>query len=154
MLATHLGMRVPAGVEQHEQRLDAMTGRDVDELRQTRLEAAGILSPQLVVQEDADRVQSVQPGPTQFGVDAPRVVGARLEHLELIDRGGGDEVRADRPALGLVPTVGTVGRPPTRLGRRAGWLSGGARRRGQSSAGSQQQRQFQNRSAVHKLTIS
>src|SRR3984957_11316700 len=154
MLATDWGIEVLFALEQHEQRLDAMTARDVDELRQTGLEAAGILSPQLVVQENPYRVQSVQSGPTQFGVDAPRVVGAGLEHLEVVDRGGGDEGRTDRPPLGLVPTFGTVGRPPTRVGGRAGWLGGGAWRRGQRSAGSQPQRQFQNRSAVHKVTIS
>ena len=109
MLATHLGMRVPAGVEQHEQRFDPVAGRDADELRQAGLEAARILSPQLVVQEDPHSIESMCTGPTEFGIDAARVVRARLKHLELVDRRGGDEVRADGPALGLIPAVGPIG---------------------------------------------
>jgi hypothetical protein len=101
-------MRIPAGVEQHEQRLDAMAGRDADELRQSGLETARILRVQLVVQEDPHGIESVQTSPTEFGVDAARVIGAWLEHLQLVDRSGGDEVGADRPALGLVPTVSSI----------------------------------------------
>ena len=72
------------------------------------MEAAGILRPQLIMQEDPHRVEPVEPGPAQFGIDAPRVVGAGLKHLELIDRIGGDEVGADGPTLRLIPTVGAV----------------------------------------------
>ena len=80
----------------------------------------GSPDPQLVVQEHPDRVQFVQSGPTQFGVDAPRVVGARLKHLELVDRRGGDEFRADRPTLRLIPPVGSIRRPSTGLGEARG----------------------------------
>ena len=79
MLAAYLGMRIPAGVEQHEQRFDAVASGDADELRQTGLEATRILSPELVVQEDSHRIESMQTGPTEFGVDAARVVGAPAE---------------------------------------------------------------------------
>ena len=51
----------------------------------------------------------MKPGPAQFGIDAPGVVGAGLKHLELIDGVGGDEVGADGPTLGLIPIVRTVG---------------------------------------------
>ena len=44
-----------------------------------------VLGPQLIVQEDPHCVEPVRPGHAQLGVDAPGVVGARLEHLELID---------------------------------------------------------------------
>jgi hypothetical protein len=61
--------------------------RDGDELRETALEAALILGPQLIVQEDPHSVEPVKPGQAQLAVDAPGVVSARLKHLELIDGG-------------------------------------------------------------------
>src|SRR5581483_4219070 len=127
MLATEPGHRIPAGVEQDEQRLDAMPRRNTNELRETFLEASGILRPELIVQEDPHCVESVVAGPAQFGVDATRVVGAGLEHLELIDRGRGGEVGADWPTLRLIPRVGAISRPPVGLRRRARGVCGSAR---------------------------
>jgi len=108
MLTPQPGQRIPTGVEQHEKWFDSMARRDADKLRKTCLEAARILSPQLIVQKDSDRVEPMEPGPAQFHVDAPGIVGTRLKHLELIDGVGGGEVCADGPTLRSVPTVGPV----------------------------------------------
>jgi hypothetical protein len=59
--------------------------RDGDELRETALEASGILGPQLIVEEDPHAVEPVRPGPAELGIDAPGVIRARLKHLKLID---------------------------------------------------------------------
>lgn len=109
MLATDPGHRIPARVEKYKHRFDAMPRRDADELRETCLKSPRILRPELIVEKDAHRVQAVEPGPAQFGVDAPWVVAAGLEHLELIDGVGRNEVGTDGPTLRLVPTIGTVG---------------------------------------------
>ena len=62
-----------------------MARRDGDKLRQTSLEAAVILGPELIMEKDPHTVEPVQPGPAELGIDAPGVVGVGLKHLELID---------------------------------------------------------------------
>ncbi len=70
------GVRVPAGIEQHEQRFDAVAGRDADELRELAREAGTVLHPQLIVQEHSHGVEADLLGDAKFAVDAARVVRA------------------------------------------------------------------------------
>ena len=62
-----------------------MARRDGDKLRQTSSEAAVILGPELIMEKDPHTVEPVKPCPAQLGIDAPRVEGGGLKHLELID---------------------------------------------------------------------
>jgi hypothetical protein len=111
-LGAELRVRVPARVEEDEQRLDAVAGGDPDELRDAAQEAGAVLGPQLIVQEHPDGVEPDLAGHLQLTVDAPGVVGACLPHLDLVARGGGDVVGAHQPALLPVPGVGLVRGPP------------------------------------------
>ncbi|BDB45626.1 hypothetical protein IWGMT90018_60720 [Mycobacterium kiyosense] len=119
---------------------------DTDELRQPGLEALPVLSPQLVVQEHPHRVEPVEARSAQLAVDAGGIVGAGLKHLELIDRRRGRVVAPDEPTLRLIPVVGTVGRPPARVGA-------GARCTDQRRAHGQRQRQLEGGSTVHDATV-
>ena len=97
--------RVPAGVKEDEERFDAVVGRDGDELREPGLEPAGVLCPQLIVQEHPHGVETGGSGPAQLDMDAQRVERVRLKHLQLVDGGRGDVVGADEPALRSIPLV-------------------------------------------------
>lgn len=113
-LAAGFRQRVPARVEQDEQRLDVLARRDRDELREPAAETRSVGGPQLIVKEHAHGVHPDPLGHAELAGDTACVVGSRLEHLELVDRRGGDIVRAEQPALSLVPGVGAVSRPSTR----------------------------------------
>lgn len=146
-LPTRSGERVPAGVEQDKERFDVVSRRDGDELREPGLETGRVLGPQQVVEEDSHGVEPVKPRKAQLVVDAPGIVCAWLEHLELVDGVRGDVVCTDEPAVRLIPAMCAVGRPPA-------WFSGGGPRRlAQHRACRQQQRELQGRSTVHKMTI-
>lgn len=67
------------------------------------------------MQEYPHRVELVLLGPAEFDIDAVRVEGVGLKHLELVDGVRGDVVGADGPGLRLIPTVGSVSRPPALL---------------------------------------
>jgi hypothetical protein len=84
-LPTRFGERIPTGVKEDKEWFDAVARRDGDKLRETHLEARGIMRPELIVQENPHRVEPVQPGPAELGIDAPRVEGVGLKHLELVD---------------------------------------------------------------------
>ena len=72
-------MRVPAGVEQDEERLDAVAGRDRDELRKAAGEALPVLGPQQIVEKHPHGVEPDLPSHAQLAVDAPGLIGARPE---------------------------------------------------------------------------
>jgi hypothetical protein len=78
-------VRIPAGVKKDEEWFDAVARRHGDKLRETQLEASRVLGPELIMEENPHAVESGRPGPAQLGIDAPRVEGGRLKHLELID---------------------------------------------------------------------
>ena len=50
-----------------------------------RVKAAAVLGPQLIVEENPHHIEPVQPRPAELGVDALRVEGVGLKHLELVD---------------------------------------------------------------------
>jgi hypothetical protein len=108
-LASRARLRIPTGVEEYEQRFDAMARRDVDELPKACLEAAMIGCPELIMKEHPCGVVTVELGPAQLGIDAPRVEGVGLEHLELVDGVRWNVVCSNEPALRLVPTIGALG---------------------------------------------
>ena len=60
-LRTQHRIRVPAGVEQDEQRLDAVTCRDRDELRETAGKALLVLGPQQIVEKHPHGVEPDSP---------------------------------------------------------------------------------------------
>lgn len=106
MLGPEPGIGIPAAVEQHEQRADAVRVRDRQERVDAALEAFGILDPELVVEEHAHRVHPDPLGEAEFVIDPLGIPGRRLPHLELVDRGGGGVVRAHQPGLPRVPGLG------------------------------------------------
>ena len=57
------------------------------------------------------RVEAERFCPAELAVDGARVERRRLPHLELIDRGAGNEVAADKPAGGIRPRARTLLRP-------------------------------------------
>ena len=75
-----------------------------------------ILLPEQVVQEDAHGVHADAFGPAQFAVDGGGIEGIGLPHLEFVDRGGGQKVRAHRPGLLGIPGIG-LGLGPALLRR-------------------------------------
>src|SRR6476620_11911144 len=123
-----------------------MARRDRDELREPAGEAGAILGPQLIVKEHPHGVEPDQPARAQLAVDASRVVGSRLPHLELIDGVRRDVVRADEPALRLIPPVGAVGGPPH-------WFGSGVRNLGERGASGQKQRKLEGGATVHRATV-
>lgn len=74
------------------------------------------------MEEDSHGVEPVKPRKAQLVVDAPGIVCAWLEHLELVDGVRGDVVCTDEPAVRLIPAMCAVGRPPA-------WFFGGGPRR-------------------------
>ena len=100
MLRAELWIRIPAAVEQHQQRLDTCASR-----RWSRnsidppFEAGGILLPKLIMQEHAHRVHADPLGPSRArGRCACRIPSLGLPHLQLIDRGG-RECSWNQPAM-------------------------------------------------------
>ena len=114
---------IPAGIEQNEQRLDVMFGRDLEEAIDAALEAGRVLLPEQVMQEDAHGVHSNGLGPAEFLVDAGGIEGIGLPHLEFVDCGGGEVVGADEPGLAGVPAFGLC------FGPALGLCGGGQRQR-------------------------
>jgi hypothetical protein len=111
VLAAQFGQRIPAGVQEDEQRFDTVASCDGDKLREAPLETTLILQPQQVVEEDPHRVESVQLCPAEFDVDALGAECVGLKHLQLVAGLRGDVVGADQPALRFIPAIGTVNRP-------------------------------------------
>jgi hypothetical protein len=70
------------------------------------LEAFRVLLPEKAVQEDAHGVHADGFSPAQFAIDGGRIKGIGLPHFKLVDGGGGQKIRADRPRLLRVPCVG------------------------------------------------
>ncbi len=116
MLDTQLRVRVPARIEQDEDRLDVVLGGDRQKGVDALLETFRVLFPQLVMQEDAHGVHADAFGIAQFGVDFLRVEAARFPHLELVDGVLGGEVAADQPTLMAVPGIGLLGAPARGVG--------------------------------------
>jgi hypothetical protein len=84
-LASRPGLRIPTGIEENEQWFDAMARRDVDELPEAAMKAALIGRPELIMEKNTSGVVAVELRPAELGIDAPRVEGVGLEHLELVD---------------------------------------------------------------------
>jgi hypothetical protein len=123
-----------------------VTPRDADELAKPVAETGLVGSPQLVVKKHPNRVESDLLGHAKLGVDAVRIVGTRLEHLDLVHSGRGDVVGADQPALSRVPGVGAVGGPSIRR-------SGGDGQLTQCCGRCQVQRELEGGSPAHHVTI-
>ena len=141
-------MWIPARIEEDEQRLDGMAGRDGYELHQPSKETLPVLDPEQIVEEYPHGVEPEPPGHAQLGIDAPRIVGVGLKHLELIDRVRRDVVRADQSMLRPVPTVGTVHRPPSLACRAGPWRSG------QRGGSGEYQRDLQSSSTLHDAVVA
>ncbi len=93
--------RIPAAVEQHGHRGDAMRRRDVEHLVETGPEARHL--GEQVMEEQPDAVHPEVGRPAELAIDRLRVVGGVLEHLELIAAGRGHEVAAHKPAHLVAP---------------------------------------------------
>ncbi len=89
-----------------KQRADVVLCGDGEEGVEALVEAFGVLLPELVLQEDAHGVHADGFAEAEFVVVERGVEGGGLEHLELVDGVGGDEVGADEPGLLCVPGVG------------------------------------------------
>ncbi|CAM4087162.1 hypothetical protein TSST111916_21000 [Tsukamurella strandjordii] len=113
-LHTGLGVRVPAGVEEHEHGANAVGGGDRQEGVEPLLEPGRVGCPQLILEEDADHAHPQSAGPGELGVDPVGVEGLRLEHLELVPGVGVDEVAAHHPADLLAPLLRALRRPARR----------------------------------------
>ena len=144
-LTAESGVRIPAGIEQDEQRLDAVMRCDVDELGEAELKALPILNPQLIVKEHPHRVEPDQSSHPKLLVDEARVVRAGLEHLQLVDGVRRDEVGADEPILTPVPPVCAIRRP-------AAGLTVGQGRRRQGRRRRHQKRHFERGSPMDELS--
>ena len=115
VLLAELRVRIPARIEEHEQRLDVVLRGDVEEPVDPLPIAVGVLLPRQIVQEHPHRRHAEAFGPAELLVDRSRIERVRLPHLELVDGGGRDVVAADQPWLLRVPVVGL------RLGPAARW---------------------------------
>ena len=111
MLGAEPGVRIPAGVEEHEDRPDMMAGGDGKEGVHALLEAFGVLLPHQVVQKDPHGVHPDGFGPAQFAVDGGGVEAFGLPHLQLVDGRRGQKVGANGPGLLRIPCVGLRLRP-------------------------------------------
>ena len=125
MLRPQLGIGIPAGIEQHEKRLDAVPGRNRQKGIHALLEARRILLPQRVMQEHPHGGHAHALRPAQLLVDRGGIEARRLPHLQLVDGIGGNIVAAHRPFLLAVPGIG-LGRRPA-LARLSGQQSAPAR---------------------------
>lgn len=108
MLGTEMRVRFPAGIEEHKDGADMMTGGDSKESIEAADESFGILLPELVLQEDAHGVHADGLGKAEFTVIDCRVEGGGLKHLELVDGVGGNIIGSNEPGLAGVPGVGGV----------------------------------------------
>ena len=106
VLGTEVWVGLPAGVEEDEQGADVVFGGDGEEGVEAALEAFGILGPELVLEEDAHGVHADGFAEAELFVVEGGVEGVGLEHFELVDGVGRDEVCADEPGLLGVPGVG------------------------------------------------
>ena len=123
MLGTELRVRLPAGIEENEERADVVFRGDGEEDVDSITKAFGILLPKEVVEEDAHGVHAEALGPAELEVDAFGIEGVGLPHFELIDGVGGNVVAADKPGLMSVPFV-RLGFGPSRrrlVGGRLCW---------------------------------
>ena len=117
-----------------------------DELRKPAAEPGPVGGPQLIVKKHPHGVHTNSLGHAELAIDATRIVGASLKHLELVHGGRGDIVRAEQPSLRCIPGVGAVSRPSSRLSRDEGQL-------GQCRGCCQVQRELEGGSPVHHVTI-
>jgi hypothetical protein len=74
-------------------------------------EPVWIRVPEQIVQVDPDDVQSELRTPGELAFDRRQVECVGLPHLQLVDRGTGDEVAADQPGLLLPPARGLLNAP-------------------------------------------
>ena len=107
MLHTKFRLRIPAGIKQHEQRLDMVARRDLQELIDTFSEPLGIFLPYQIMQEHAHRIHAQVLCPTEFPVDLPGIEALRLPHLQLVNGVVRDIVAADQPRLLSIPGFGS-----------------------------------------------
>ncbi len=115
VLLAEMRIRIPARIEEHEQRLDLVLRGDVEELIDSPLITLGVLLPRQIMQEHPHRRHAEPFGPAELLVDRFRIERLGLPHLELVDRGCRNVVAADQPWLLRVPLVGL------RLGPAARW---------------------------------
>jgi hypothetical protein len=105
MLRAEARMRIPAGIEEHQQRTNVMLRGDGQKLIKALPEAGGILLPKQIMQKDAHGVHAHRFRPSEFGIDLSGIEGCLLPHLELIDSRLGDVIAAHEPRLLHVPRV-------------------------------------------------
>jgi hypothetical protein len=117
-LFARLRERVPARIEEHEQRFDLVFRGDLQKLVDPLAVSGGVLAPGQVMQKDAHRVHAQPFGPAQFFIDGLRVEGLGLPHFEFVDGVGRDVIAADQPRLFGVPLVCLLFRPPPARSRR------------------------------------
>ena len=114
MLRPEPGVRIPAAVEQDEDRANPVTRGDGEEAVDALLEPGRILLPGEVVEEHAHRVHPELLGPAELAVDRGGIEGFGLPHLKLVDRIGGNVIGAREPGLVRVPVLRLLRRPPLR----------------------------------------
>src|SRR5262249_735974 len=100
--------RVPAGVEEHQQRPDMVLGSDGQKLIEALLESGCVLLPKQIVQEHAHGVHAQGFSPAEFLIDLRRIEAVGLPHLELIDGRFRNVVTAHEPGLLRVPVIGLL----------------------------------------------
>ena len=106
VLRSKLRIGVPARVEQDKDRTDMMARRDGQERIDPLCKSLRVLLPKQVVKEDAHGVHADAFGPPEFAVNCGRIKRVGLPHLQFVDGGGRQKVRAHRPRLPCIPRIG------------------------------------------------
>src|ERR1700722_9321657 len=117
MLLSELWIRIPAGVEQHEERLDVVPicnrKKSINPLGETNR----VLLPKKIVKKDANRIQANRLRPSEFFVDLSRIECFGLPHFQLIDCGRRNVVASHKPRFLRVPMIRLLWRPARMLCR-------------------------------------
>jgi len=111
MLGPQPRVRVPAGIEQYEDGLDMVSGRNPQKHADPLLEAWRVLLPKQIVEEHPHGVHAEPLRPPELEVDPLGIERGRLPHFELVDGVVGDVVAAKDPRLSGVPGLRLRHRP-------------------------------------------
>ncbi len=110
-LRPKLRFRMPARIEKHQHGANSVPIRDCEKGVDPLQETLRILNPKEIVKIDANRIHAHRCGEGQFPIDHGQIEGARLPHLQLIDRIGRSEITPDQPRLSLEPRMRRFRRP-------------------------------------------
>jgi len=120
MLRSKFRVRLPAGIEQHQDRSNVMLCGDGKKRVEAGLESFRILFPELILKKHTDRVHPDRLRHSQLSVIQCRVERRCLEHLQFVDGVGRDIVCANEPGLLRIPLVCTFRAPTFRFRWRRG----------------------------------